>query len=376
MKVAILSLALETNYGGILQTYALQTILTRLGHDVEVLQRVKTIDFTNKNIPLEYAKRILKKLLINRNIRILNRNILKDMAYISKNMSNFYNENINIRYINSLSEICPDDYDAFIVGSDQVWRKEYFISSWNTQIKEAYLDFTNNWKDIVRISYAASFGTDNLSEYTEKDIIECRNAIQNFNSVSVREDSGVLICEKYLNKTAIQVLDPTMLLSKEDYIALVNKSNTPKSSGELLCYILDTNPLKESIIKKISSDTGYRPFNVCSQPFNEKLSLEQRVQPPLEVWLRGFMDAKFVVTDSFHACVFAILFNKPFVVIGNEHRGMSRFSSLLSMFSLDKNLIVDKNIQDIQFSIPHETNQILEKYRNISIEYLKKSLNH
>ena len=69
--------------------------------------------------------------------------------------------------------------------------------------------------------------------------------------------------------------------------------------------------------------------------------LAERVQPPVEQWLRGFYDAEFVVTDSFHACVFSILFHKPFIVVGNARRGMSRFKSLLSIFALGDRLVMD-----------------------------------
>lgn len=205
-------------------------------------------------------------------------------------------------------------------------------------MKDAYLEFTRGW-DIKRIAYATSFGVDDLSEYIPDEIRQCASALQLFDSVSVREDSGVRLCREHFAVEARHVLDPTMLLSKEDYETLVNQSNVAESPGDMLCYILDPTEFKSKVISEISSEKGLTPFNVFAETDNTRLPLQQRVQPPVESWLRGFMDAKFIVTDSFHACVFSIIFGKPFIAIGNAGRGMSRFTSLLSQLSLENRLL-------------------------------------
>ena len=82
------------------------------------------------------------------------------------------------------------------------------------------------------------------------------------------------------------------------------------------------------------------PFNVYNPyEYDESHPLQERIKPSVEKWLRGFYDAKFVITDSFHACVFSIIFHKQFVVVGNKERGMSRFESLLEMFGLEDRLV-------------------------------------
>ena len=91
------------------------------------------------------------------------------------------------------------------------------------------------------------------------------------------------------------------------------------------------------------------PFRVNAKS-DINLPIENRIAPSVEQWLRGFYDAEFVVTDSFHACVFSILFNKPFLVVGNQKRGLSRFVSLLGMFGLEDRLITDMNINNVLFS--------------------------
>ena len=339
MRIAILTLPLHTNYGGILQAYALQTVLQRMGHEVEVLQNTSVYAHNPFLMPLVYVKRIAIKFLKDWNTPVfIECKRKKEAPVIRQNTDRFINKYVNLRKIKSLKDIFSTDYDAFVVGSDQIWRKSYFIGMWNTQIKDAYLYFTSKW-DIKRIAYAVSFGTDNIDEYSPSDIVDCKEAIGMFDAVSVRESSGIELCLENFGKEAEHVLDPTMLLTKEDYISLIEKSGVPCSPGDMLCYILDPTPLKNSIISKIAKEKNLTPFNVFAEVYNMHLPLEQRIQPPLEAWLRGFMDAKFIVTDSFHACVFSIIFGKPFLAIGNKDRGMSRFSSLLMKFGLQSNLI-------------------------------------
>jgi len=174
------------------------------------------------------------------------------------------------------------------------------------------------------------------------------------------------------------MLDPTMLLSKEDYIQLVNNANMPNSNGNLLCYVLDDNANIQELINKIAHEKKLMPFIANSQVNNTKLPNKERIQPPVERWLRGFIDAEFVVTDSFHACIFSILFNKPFVVIGNKKRGYSRFESLLKLFGLEKRLI--ENVTQFDSSmlnpISGDVYRKLDIYRNNSTEFLKEALTY
>lgn len=119
------------------------------------------------------------------------------------------------------------------------------------------------------------------------------------------------------------------------------------------------------------------PFYVNSKCDDKLCELKERIQPPVEMWLRGFYDAKFVFTDSFHACAFSINFNKPFLVYGNKERGMSRFVSLLSEFDLDNQLIdsydeaIGRITKDINWQ---KVNAILEKNRIESVAFLNKTL--
>lgn len=339
MKIGILTLPLHTNFGGILQAYALQTILERYGHDVNVLQRTK-ITHSPLIMPIVYMRRIIRNLCTSKKTPIfIERKSRLEAPIIRQKTNQFLNKYINLYEINDLSDIRQNDFDAIIVGSDQIWRRRGFIGMWSSDISNAFLAFTKKW-DIKRIAYAASFGVDHW-DYLYFETMRCAKAVKTFEAISVREDSGVDLCRDHLGVDASHVLDPTFLLSKDDYMKLVTEANTPQSSGDMLCYILDSTEFKTNIINQISAENNLTPFNVNTQVENHSIPVEQRIQPSVETWLRGFYDAKFVVTDSFHACVFSIIFRKPFIVIGNASRGMTRFTSLLRLFGLESRLITE-----------------------------------
>lgn len=365
MRIAILTLPLHTNYGGILQAYALQTVLERMGHEVVVIDKPYGWILPLWKRPLIYTKRIIQKFLLGKkDITILAERIQKqNYPVISQYTQPFIDKYIHRKVVNSPEEIQESDFDAIVVGSDQIWRPRYY-----SHIENAYLAFAKHW-NIKRIAYAASFGTDDW-EYTPEQTKICGDLLKLFDTVSVRESSAVGLCKEHFGVEAQHVLDPTMLLDKEDYICLIEAAGTPKSKGTLLNYILDETPEKHELIEWIAKEKGLAPFRVNSKVEDPTAPLEERIQPPVEQWLRGFYDADFVITDSFHACAFSILFNKPFVVIGNKERGMARFESLLSMFGLEDRLISSvedyNHIGDMVF----DQTKLKEK-RKLSRNFLK-----
>ena len=334
MRIGILTLPLHTNYGGILQAYALQTVLERMGHEVKVINKIFNYNLPLWKQPFVYTKRILKNLKGDKFPIFYEQQVIKEIPIIRRYTNEFIGKYIHTHDVKRYSDLKENDFDAFVVGSDQVWRPKYFA-----KIEDAYLQFTKDW-NIKRIAYAVSFGTDEW-EYSSKQTANCKNLVKKFDAVSVREDSGVDLCKRYLDIDSEHLLDPTMLLKKEDYIRLFENSNTPASPGTLMCYILDETPEIELLINKIARERGLIPFRASSKVENNRAPLVERIQPSVEQWLRGFYDAKFIVTDSFHACVFSILFNKPFIAIGNKGRGLSRFISLLSRFSLEDRLLLN-----------------------------------
>lgn len=368
MRIGILTLPLHFNYGGILQAYALQTVFERMGHNVCLIEKKRQpLRLPLWKAPLSYGKRIIKNLTGNPFPIFYEQKMNREEPVVRQNTDKFINKYIKRRIVDDFSDIKETDFDAIVVGSDQIWRPKYF-----PEIEHAYLDFTEGW-NIKRIAYAASFGTDEW-EYTPEQTEKCDKLLKRFNVVSVREKSGIGLCREHFHIEAEHVLDPTMLLSADDYIKLFNTTNTPESEGTLLCYILDETPEKTALVNKIAEEKHLVPFRVNSMIENPMSPLNERIQPPVEQWLRGFYDAAFVVTDSFHACVFSILFNKPFIVFGNYERGIGRFISLFEFFNIN-NVLISKQHYNIRPELDYiEINKKHVLYKNNSLMLLMNCL--
>lgn len=376
MRIGILTLPLHTNYGGILQAYALQTVLERMGHEVVVFDTPNNAFLPPLwKLPFIFLKRIVLKFLGKTERVFVEHHRNKIFPVIAKNIQPFVDSYIHRKIIRGFDKLKKEDYDAIVVGSDQVWRARYF-SAWTGQsIVDAYLAFAQHWP-IRRIAYAASFGTDDW-EYDEEQTKGCGEFLRKFDAVSMREISGVDLCKSKFNVIALHVLDPTMLLNVADYIALFEKANTPKSKGTLLNYVLDGTEEISTLINNISTERHLVQFAVNNPfEFDESKPLNERAKPSVETWLRGFYDAEFVVTDSFHACVFSILFKKQFVVVGNKERGMSRFESLLKTFGLENRLVnADVDVSVLQPIDYVRVYDVYDKLKEKSVEYLSETLN-
>lgn len=329
MKIAILTQPLRTNYGGILQCYALQTVLEHIEHKVQVLTKPQYGRSYYIIYPLAVCKRLLKRFILGKKIAIFK----ASHQIISQHTDRFIHRYIHQYTQREWTAQIASHFDAIVVGSDQVWRPAY-----SQPIEEAFLSFLGD-ADIKRVAYAASFGVD-YCEYTDEQRKRCSSLLKKFNAVSVRESSGVQLCQEYFDTKAIQVLDPTLLLSADDYRALIKKGKTQPSKGNMLVYMLDRTKEKEAFVERIAQEKGLTPFWMSSDVDDDTLPLEQRIKMPVEQWLRSFDDAEFILTDSFHGCVFSIIFRKQFLAMGNKERGLSRFQSLLALFSLQDRLIL------------------------------------
>ena len=366
MRIGIITLPLDTNYGGILQAYALQKVLTNLGHETLTIDDSPIFKIPLKTKYFVYLKRAFLRYIIRKRIAVMPERI---WGIRMQHVNIFIKKHIKRLIAPNIENIKEDDFDCFVVGSDQIWRHIYNRRWPRTQ--NAFLAFAESW-NVKRIAYAASFGTDKW-EYSQEDTFACAKLAKKFNAISVRESSAVNICKEKLGVEACHLIDPTMLLEVEEYISLFQEQGTPKSTGNLMCYILDSNDDTSQIINDIARYKNLVPFYTNSRTEDNNAPIEERIQPPVETWLRGFYDAEFVVTDSFHACVFSILFKKPFVVYGNNDRGMARFTSLLQMFGLTDRLVETKEeakeiaTKAINWNNVHE---LLQKHRKKAFEFL------
>ena len=376
MRIGILTLPLHTNYGGILQAYALQQVLQGMGHEAIVIDEEKLFHFSLKRRIEMYVKGKVKRLLLGKNAIIYSPEYYKQLwTTRTLNTRQFISKHIVCRTVTSVSEIARNEFDAFIVGSDQIWRAHYAQPF--PGIGNAFLLFTKGW-NVKRISYAASFGIDEW-EYCKSDTATCAMMAKAFDAISVREASGIMLCKKHLGIDAVHVIDPTLLLDADYYIRLIKDTST-KETGNLMCYILNGDKDTENIISDIANKEQLSPFHTNSRTEDQKATLEERIQPPVEEWLQGFCYAKFIVTDSYHACIFAILFKKPFIAIGNKNRGMARFNSLLQMLNLETRLISSYEdyeqkkatlLQPIDYDNVHH---ILAAKRNEAIRFIQQAL--
>lgn len=370
MKIGIYTQPLRTNYGGILQAWAMQKVLRDMGHDVTTFDSDPFLSLSWKKKPYVYCKRFISKLLGRIDTIFLEKKYNREREIITQNLQLFIKKHIDQTIFRNIEEISADNYDILLAGSDQVWRPRY-----NRNIYHSFFDFAEH-SDVKRIAYAASFGTDEW-EYTDEQTKVCAELAKKFDSISVREMSGVDLCKKYLGVNAVHVLDPTMLLQRKDYEELIdNGAPTHESEGNLLCYILDETEEKNSLINKVAKDRDLNPYRGQAKIHNTELSLKERVQPPVEQWLRNFRDASFVITDSFHACVFSIIFGKPFVVVDNKQRGSARLQSLMSLFQLEDHLLSTAADYDSSNSylISDKVYHIWDDMRYGSLAFIKDTL--
>lgn len=338
MKIGIMTLAFDGNYGGILQAYALQTILSKLGYEPKVIKHSWGYEEPKRLVaikrPIFYGRRLFLHYFINSKIEIRpDYERLKEFRCKISTTQKFID-----KYIDFIPEEKKTAVDCLVAGSDQIWRGYYMREN----LPKFFLDFIDENSPIKKVAYAASFGTDSWG-ISEEETIKCKKLAEMFKFISVREESGVELCKKYLGVNATWVLDPTMLLEKEDYIDLINNEDEQKNNGSLFYYILDGTPEKMALVKLIAQRNGLVPFKTRFDHESEKERDERYKYGTVTAWLSGFRDAEFVVTDSFHGCVFSIIFNKPFIAIGNKERGMARFNSLLKIFKLEDRLAFLEN---------------------------------
>ena len=355
--IGILTLPFNANYGGVLQTYALQTFLKNSGFKTYHIYR----KFPEKN-KLWYFIKSLVKFFIGRTIKVW-----IQQHYIKK----FFNKQVtpktgSIRTNSDFKKLAKYNFTTIIVGSDQVWRKECIYGD----LKYNYfLDFVDSITN--KISFSASFGID-YWQYNIEETQKINQLISEFKAVSVREKSSVEMLERELGISALHHLDPVFLLENEDYYKFCKINDDTNTRG--LIYILDESEVKRNIIKEVSSTLS---IDFIKANYDKKL-FGLTSKTTINDWLSGFSNAKYIITDSFHGCAFSILFNKPFLAIGNTNRGLARFQSLLGEFGLLNRLI---DVKELSFSEIldekidwNSINKIIHEKMNKIKEYLIDSI--
>ena len=332
-NVGLLNFHGANNYGAVLVAWALQQAITTLGYNVSII---------NYN-PLYYAT--------NKSFDSFRANFLNTTKPYTKEM-----------LIKETS-----DWDCIIVGSDQIWR----LADTDTYM----LDWASG--KCVFASYGASFGTHDYSGSIPKS--EAYRLLQRFDRVSVREFSGIKICREEFNCDAIQVLDPTLLLNPKDYDNLIKndleiRNKYPENS--YICKAFYSRLNGELAINKSKLIKNYTK----STPIIDAIYTDTGEIRSIEEWLTLIKNAKFILTDSFHACVFSILYHKQFIpFIFKGTNGEERIPSLLNCFKIETNRICHENLDDVIKIVDYKID-----YKNVesnrqklslqSIEYLQQVL--
>lgn len=328
MKIGVLTVPFNNNYGGFLQAYALKMVLTKMGHDVVFINRRR-----NRPKRLRFFVRqffLACHLMKDRNAQMI------EKISVNTNLFKFhYLEPISQEYYSKrqLKKCLKLGINCFVVGSDQVWRYRYAQDS----IDDFFCNFL--WHTgIPRISYAASMGT-NTIEYPEYKRKICARLLSEFSAVSVRESTSADLLRKYFGAKDVEVvLDPTLLHGQQLYIDLFKEKYPKPEHDYIFTYILDDNIELRNAINDFANKKKIAIVDMKAQTGNINLL---NPLPPVEQWLYSIYYSKYVVTDSFHGTVFSILFQKPFYCFGNEERGLVRFESLLDMLGLNDKLSND-----------------------------------
>ena len=318
MKIATVTVHSAISYGAMLQAYALQQALLSLGVETEILDyRNKMIESKNRVIPIRQEASVKRRIkdIVSAPLRY-DRN-RRFYAFMHGNMK------LSQKTYRSVDDLdgADDSYDAFIVGSDQVWNPKH------ADFDPVYfLEFVKD--NTKKNSYAASFGFTEIPEILRS---EYERRLDGFNRISVREESGVAIVKDLLHRSATRSIDPTLLLEKTHWEKLAQSG--PEEGYILVYEVNQASSQTYKLAQEIATKHGLRVVSI-TQAIRTFEDLRAHQADP--AGLLGYIQkADYVLTDSFHGTVFSILFEKKFVFCQNYSNDVNiRMMELLEMTGL------------------------------------------
>jgi hypothetical protein len=357
----------QGNYGAVLQASAIEHMVRELGYNVEHIKFLPKIKLTAYKKSRGFIGRVIRKAGFGKYLNLYpfvrNVEVFEDFrcSYLNRTDKSFSNHA-------DLIEI-KDVYDAVIVGSDQVWRPEYTIE----QPLAFFLSFVGD--NCKRISYAASFGLDTWVYNDEEFVSSVKKEIKKFSAISVRESTGVDICNNIFGVDALHVLDPTLLVGREFFDGIIDKDIPNTLALGVVYYVLDVSDVFIQQVTDIGKRLNVPVNNIFHKEINGKLSFNS-----VPEWLAELRASKLIITDSFHCVCFAILFEKQFIYSANQARGMTRLESLLGILGLEDRISRDINqLSDgafIESNIDYsKVSRNLNKLRKPSLKFLEDALN-
>lgn len=368
MKIDVITRHSVPNYGSLLQSYATQKAIEKIGHESEIInytryeERYENLANTlikgkkwDKNIIL----RILYKLIQTPNYAKMYKKFLKYRKEFLRETKIEYGN------LNELKENIPEA-DVYCSGSDQIWGKigtEDYDESY-------FLEFAKGRKCIA---YASSFGKTELNENLNKNL---DRLLGKYTKILVREDSAKKILKDRNFTNVEQVLDPTLLLSKEEWIELANISKKKINEKYVLIYQLHDNKEFDKYAEKFAKNKKLKLLRISPSLYHVTRSGKLIYLPTQYEFLKYFMNAEYILTDSFHATVFSIIFNKKFIDILPANKTGTRIESILNLFGIENRIL--KNYDDmnlIDSNIDYRNVNIrLDEERNKSLNLFKEAV--
>ncbi len=362
MKVGIITRHAVANYGSVLQAYATQKAIEKTGHESEIINYIRKDEFDTN----------ISRTMLYRNSH-WNRNAFSRLVYMTLQTPVYTStfrtfQQYTKRLLKQTSKVYSTseemkrelDYDVFCAGSDQIWG-QIGCSDYDGCY---FLDFAKDGKKCI--SYASSFGKENLSEELTQNL---PGLLSEFDHISVREASAKELV-KNAGYDSSHVLDPTLLLDYMEWDAVADKRELRK--GYVLIYQLHENKDLEKYAKEFAERAG-KPLVRISNSFLYHFKTGRLCYMPTpEMFLALIKSADYVITDSFHATVFSLIFERKFVDILPNNTG-TRITSLLELLGLESRVVSDLNDYDLaKQEIDYKrVNRILHEERKKSLSILK-----
>lgn len=362
MNTAILTFQESSNYGALLQAYAMQTALLKLGTSCEI------INYHSKYKEEQYSAKFSSRRSTAANLNIfLSGGLTKR---VNRSAAEFKAEYLNITKTvfnnsHSLKEY-SSRWDRVICGSDQVWN----INSIGYD-GVFFLDFLDD--PVKMLPYAPSFGISVIPDDNAREFYA--RHLNRFQRISVREKSGVKIINDLTGKTAEVVLDPTLLLSAGDWDKLRSTERVCKRPYIFLYYV-GYSPEIVTVAKELSKRTGFEVVLPAKTIRDYKNGFKAAVMSPRQ-FVAAIADAEFVLTNSFHGTAFSVNYGKQFVSFGKRKASVSanvRVNDFLKSVCLsDRRYDDDMSIFEQKTDFKEAAAE-LEKLREASWNYLSERI--
>ena len=372
-KIGIITFHNSINYGVMLQAYALQFVINKLGYEPVIIDYNNFTENHNEKrnsllwriLHFSDSIKAVKLFLFRRS-----QEAKKRKKKFEKFADTYFNLSDPVKEYNQLIQL-EQNYDKFVCGSDQIWNPDY------TKGNPAYfLQFTKRDK---RISYAASFGVSEKISSFDKYIEEYSTYLKQFHAISVRESTGKKLVELLAGVSPEVVVDPTLLMSAEEWIKIADQRYFNEEKY-VLFYMLGQDKRYIKLMDEVYRNWGISVVNIATNPTTVAYKNATHVYPGVEEFLALLANARCVVTDSFHGVAMSVNFRKTFYAVKREDTKndlFSRINDFLVNIQLSERILLLNDISEFKLDIIDyvAADKFIKNWINKSIDFLGASLN-